>query len=758
MSRFVLLRANHSVAAVARSRLIPLGILPILSMRFDHMLLFPSRRRLSLLALPLAFVSVSILNAAAVTSSATVHAPLFGDHPDYNILFVILDDVGADQLTLSNPAGVGLASTPTINAIAAQGVNFSNCWATPQCSPSRTCFFTGRYPSRTGVVTALTAQTLPQSQCSPYETTTPMILGADGYHCKLVGKFHLSQEDLNPAGIAAPASNGFTDFNGTLLGGPPFIDPTIAGQVDSTTVVYSCGFPVSGSAPAICACAFPNGDCTPGVNALECLAAGGLPLVASDGTPILECSAEAAARIDWTATNGSYAWPRTINRDGAATQVIPVRKHADVVQADDAITFINEQRSHAGAKWMCTLSFTGDHDPWQPPQQSSLPPGTVWPEGLAMACDVQPDLANPTEQQRIISNWTIESLDVQLRRVLLATNLATLNKQGALTLNAPDTVIVVVGDNGSFLNTVRGPFNPLRAKATAYQSGICVPLVAAGGPTVAPGRRCDEMVNVVDLFQLWGECANVNVNTAVPVGRKLDCRPMLRYLTSANAPAAREWNFSEYASEYLEAPCYPCLIIASSIDTCTDTILTSESLCNSQGGVWYGPTATAPAVASTCCELLSQQPAGTMFNFIYAAQQALTDGRWKIVYSDQPTCMVEAGVSEYEFYDLSQCFAAHLLWGRGIDNPSFNLLAPGTTMTKVQQFNYNRLLAKMTQMQASLQHCDGDITMNGIVNGDDAAALLNYWGMPSVADINNDGATDGADLAILLDAWGPCPG
>ena len=48
--------------------------------------------------------------------------------------------------------------------------------------------------------------------------------------------------------------------------------------------------------------------------------------------------------------------------------------------------------------------------------------------------------------------------------------------------------------------------------------------------------------------------------------------------------------------------------------------------------------------------------------------------------------------------------------------------------------------------------------MNGIVNGDDAAALLNYWGMPSVADINNDGATDGADLAILLDAWGPCPG
>ena len=155
------------------------------------------------------------------------------------------------------------------------------------------------------------------------------------------------------------------------------------------------------------------------------------------------------------------------------------------------------------------------------------------------------------------------------------------------------------------------------------------------------------MVNAVDLFQLWGECANVNVNTAVPVGRKLDCRPMLRYLTSANAPAAREWNFSEYGTEYLAVPCYPCLISASSVATCTDTILTSESLCNSQGGVWYGPTATAPAVASTCCELLSQQPEGTTYNFIYASQQALTDGRWKLVYSDQPTCMVEAGVSDF---------------------------------------------------------------------------------------------------------------
>lgn len=710
--------------------------------------------RSSRIALVVAALGASVPCLPAPASEAAVGA-LAGDPARYNILFVILDDVGADQLTLSNPAGKGLASTPTIDSIAAQGVNFSNCWATPQCSPSRVCFFTGRYPSRTGVVTALTPPTLPQSQCSPFETTTPMILGSAGYKSRLVGKFHLSQEQLNPAGIAAPASNGFTDFNGTLLGGPPLIDPTIAGQVDSTKVVYSCGFPVDGSAPAICACAFPNGDCVAGADALECLAAGGVPLVASDGTPILECSDEAAARIDWSATNGSYAWKRTINRDGGATQISPVRKHADVVQADDAIAFINEQRKTPAGKWMCTLSFTGDHDPWQPPQQSSLPPGTTWPAGLAMACDEQPNVPNPGLQQRLISNWTIESLDTQIRRVLLSTGLAKVNKGGAFTLTAPDTAIVIVGDNGSYLTTVRAPFNPLRAKASAYQTGIMVPLIAAGGPTIAPGRRVDKMVNVVDLYQLWGELAGVDVQAAVPAGRMLDCRPMLRYLTNADAPSAREWNFTEYATQYVNVTYYPCLISTGGVDTCTDTILTSETFCASQGGVWYGPTDANPEPqALTCCELWEQMNEPSNFSFIYASQQALTDGRWKLVYSQQPTCM-QATVSDYEFYDLSQCLAANELYGRGIDNPSYNLLASGA-LTPEQQFHYDRLMSELLAIKGSLAHCAGDIDLNSVVDADDLAALMSYWGIPSVADLNNDALTDARDLTILLDNWGSC--
>ncbi len=79
------------------------------------------------------------------------------------------------------PVEPGIPRIPTIEAIASQGVNFTNCWAMPECSPSRVSFFTGRYPSRTGVGSPLTQTTLAQSQCSPFEVTAPRLLEEAGY-------------------------------------------------------------------------------------------------------------------------------------------------------------------------------------------------------------------------------------------------------------------------------------------------------------------------------------------------------------------------------------------------------------------------------------------------------------------------------------------------------------------------------------------------------------------------------------------------
>lgn len=56
--------------------------------------------------------------------------------------------------------------------------------------------------------------------------------------------------------------------------------------------------------------------------------------------------------------------------------------------------------------------------------------------------------------------------------------------------------------------------------------------------------------------------------------------------------------------------------------------------------------------------------------------------------------------------------------------------------------------------------CIADITLDGLVNGIDLAALLSAWGsdggLTPRADCNRDGLVDGADLGIVLGGWGTC--
>src|SRR5690242_2054369 len=74
-----------------------------------------------------------------------------------NILFIIMDDVGIDQLRSFGYGGLTPPKTPAIDAVAHAGIRFRNVWAMPECSPSRAVFFEGRYPLRTNIYTAILA-------------------------------------------------------------------------------------------------------------------------------------------------------------------------------------------------------------------------------------------------------------------------------------------------------------------------------------------------------------------------------------------------------------------------------------------------------------------------------------------------------------------------------------------------------------------------------------------------------------------------
>jgi hypothetical protein len=90
-----------------------------------------------------------------------------------NILFIIMDDVGIDQMKVFTYGGEDPPSTPTIDTLAQQGIRFRNTWSMPACSTSRAVIFTGRFPLRTNVYGALGPSDLANSQVSPYEMTLP---------------------------------------------------------------------------------------------------------------------------------------------------------------------------------------------------------------------------------------------------------------------------------------------------------------------------------------------------------------------------------------------------------------------------------------------------------------------------------------------------------------------------------------------------------------------------------------------------------
>jgi len=135
--------------------------------------------------------------ASAETIIPTVAA---GSQPRPNILFIIMDDVGMDQMQIFGYGGATPPLTPNINAIARAGVRFRNVWSMPECSPSRAVFFEGRYPLRTNVSSAILSDDLANSQVSPFEVTTPKMLKKVGYQNALFGKFHLAGPDNNPFG------------------------------------------------------------------------------------------------------------------------------------------------------------------------------------------------------------------------------------------------------------------------------------------------------------------------------------------------------------------------------------------------------------------------------------------------------------------------------------------------------------------------------------------------------------------------------
>ena len=100
-----------------------------------------------------------------------------------NILFICTDQQRYDSLGCYGNTHI---QTPTIDALASEGVLFEQCYVqSPVCAPSRASLVTGQYPSVHGLWG--NGVTLPE-----HAAIFSRSLAADGYECGMIGKMHLS--------------------------------------------------------------------------------------------------------------------------------------------------------------------------------------------------------------------------------------------------------------------------------------------------------------------------------------------------------------------------------------------------------------------------------------------------------------------------------------------------------------------------------------------------------------------------------------
>ncbi|XP_025102556.1 arylsulfatase J-like isoform X2 [Pomacea canaliculata] len=135
------------------------------------------------------------------TSSLTASPP--------NILFIVADDMGWADVQWRDSS----MYTPNLEQLKAEGVELTNAYAQPSCTPSRAAFLTGIYPFRMGIQNSVFEE-LENISVPLDKKMLPQSLKELGYATHMVGKWHLGfcRWDMTPT------RRGFDSFYGMYNG------------------------------------------------------------------------------------------------------------------------------------------------------------------------------------------------------------------------------------------------------------------------------------------------------------------------------------------------------------------------------------------------------------------------------------------------------------------------------------------------------------------------------------------------------------
>ena len=130
--------------------------------------------------------------------------------PQPNVLLVVLDDFGFNDLAINNGSD---SPTPTLDQLSREGIRFTRHYAESTCSPSRVALLTGMYAARSGAHPGATG-------IDHALVTLPEKLRRHGYRTHMIGKWHAGATHTS----ARPEQHGFDQWFGFInqmyLAGP----------------------------------------------------------------------------------------------------------------------------------------------------------------------------------------------------------------------------------------------------------------------------------------------------------------------------------------------------------------------------------------------------------------------------------------------------------------------------------------------------------------------------------------------------------
>lgn len=170
----------------------------------------------SLRALIIAWTSAMLFCSAAEADERAVKP---------NIVVILSDDMGFSDLGCYG----GEIATPNLDALASNGLRFTQFYNTGRCCPTRASLLTGLYPHQAGVGHMMQDTGKPgyagnlNSSCR----TIAEVLKPAGYRTYAVGKWHVTRHAAADGPKHNwPLSRGFDRYYGTIHGAGSFYDPS----------------------------------------------------------------------------------------------------------------------------------------------------------------------------------------------------------------------------------------------------------------------------------------------------------------------------------------------------------------------------------------------------------------------------------------------------------------------------------------------------------------------------------------------------